>query len=144
LKVDRIQKKHIEDFIVWRSRQTSRKTKNLITRETVNLELAALKTIFNRLLDAKILRDNPARTVKQLKSNERSFHVISSDEEKLYLLAAPQPLQDVALLMLETGMRCGEVYQLQRQDVLLEKSYLKVNKAKTKSSVRKIHLSDEA
>ncbi len=144
VKVDRINKKHIEDFIVWRSGQTSRKTKEFITRETVNLELTALKTILNRLLDAKILRDNPARKIKQLKANERSFHVISNDEQKLYLLAAPQPLQDVAALMLETGMRCNEVYQLRRQDVSLEKGYLKVYKAKTKSSVRRVHLSDEA
>jgi integrase len=144
VKVDRIQKKNIEDFIVWRSRQTSRKTKDFITRETVNLELTALKTIFNRLLDAKILRDNPARKVKQLKANERSFHVISPDEEKIYLMACPQPLQDVATVMLETGMRCGEVYQLRRQDVSLEKGYLKVAKAKTKSSVRRVHLSAEA
>jgi integrase len=144
VKVDRVQKKNIEDFIVWRSGQMSRKTKEFITRETVNLELTALKTIFNRLLDAKILRDNPARKIKQLKANERSFHVISSDEQKLYLLAAPQPLQDVAALMLETGMRCSEVYQLRRQDVSLEKGYLKVYKAKTKSSVRRVHLSDEA
>ena len=144
VKVDRINKKNIEDFIVWRSGQTSRKTKEFITRETVNLELASLKTIFNRLLDAKVLRDNPARKVKQLKANERSFHVISNDEQKLYLLAAPQPLQDVAALMLETGMRCNEVYQLRRQDISLEKGYLKIYKAKTKSSVRRVHLSDEA
>ncbi len=41
-------------------------------------------------------------------------------------------------------MRCGEVYQLRRQDVSLEKGYLKVAKGKTKSSVRRVHLSDEA
>ncbi len=73
VKVDRIQKKHIEDFIVWRSGQTSRKTKEFITRETINGELLVLKMIFNRLVELKILRDNPARKVKQLKANERSF-----------------------------------------------------------------------
>jgi integrase len=144
VKVDRISKKNIEDFIVWRSGQTSRKTKEFITRETINLELTALKTIFNRLLDAKILRDNPARKVKQLKANERSFHVISNDEQKLYLMACPQPLQDVAALMLETGMRCNEVYRLRRSDVSLEKGYLKVVKGKTKASIRQVHLSGEA
>ena len=144
VKVDRIQKKDVEDFIIWRSGQTSRKTKDFITRETVNLELTALKTIFNRLLDAKILSDNPARKVKQLKANERSFHVISNDEEKLYLLAAPQSLQDVAILMLETGMRCGEVYRIRRSEVFLEKGFLKVTKGKTKASIRQVHLSERA
>lgn len=104
---DRIAKKNVEDFIVWRAGQTS--------RETINNELFTLKLILKRLVDSKILHDNPARLVKQLKANEMSFHVIANDEEKLYLLAAPKPLQDVAVLMLETGMRCGEVYRIRRQ-----------------------------
>jgi len=120
IKVDKIQKKDVEDFIVWRSGQTSRKTKDFITRETINNELLTLKIILKRLVEARILRTSPARAVKQLKANDRNFHVISSDEEKLYLLAAPQPLQDVAIIMLETGMRCGEVYRLRRSDVSFE------------------------
>ena len=75
-----------EDFIIWRSAQTSRKTKDLIKRETINAELLALKMIFNRLVESKILRESPARSIKQLKLNDRSFYVISDEEEKLYLL----------------------------------------------------------
>lgn len=144
VKVDRIQKKSIEDFIIWRSGQTSRKTKEFITRETVNLELTVLKTIFSRLVDAKILREDPARKVKQLKANERQFHVISGEEERLYLMASPQPLRDVATLMIETGMRCGEVYRLKRNDVFIKKRVLKVTRGKTKASIRQVHLSDRA
>ena len=143
-KVDRINKKNIEDFIVWRSGQTSRQTKETITRETINIELRVLKTIFSRLFEAKVLRDSPARTVKQLKANERSFHVISKDEEKIYLLACPPELQDAATLMLETGMRCGEVYCIRRQDVHLSQGYLDVIKGKTKSAKRRVHLSERA
>ncbi len=144
VKVDRINKKTVEDFIVWRSGQTSRKTKDFITRETINNELLTLKMILKRLVESKVLRDNPARGVKQLKANERNFHVITRDEEKLYLLAAPQPLQDVAILMLETGMRCGEIYRIRRQDVSIKKGFLQVVKGKTASSIRQVHLSDRA
>jgi integrase len=144
VKVDRIQKKEVENFIVWRSGQSSRKTKKLITRETINAELTLLKAVFNRLVDAKVLRSSPAKQTKMLKANERSFHVITAAEEKLYLLACLQPLQDVAIIMLETGMRCGEVYQLRRQDIYLEKGFLKVIKGKTKTSVRNVHLSERA
>ncbi|MDQ3713849.1 MAG: tyrosine-type recombinase/integrase [Acidobacteriota bacterium] len=144
VKVDRINKKTVEDFIVWRSGQTSRKTKDFITRETINNELLTLKMILKRLVESKILHDNPARGVKQLKANERNFHVITRDEEKLYLLAAPQPLQDVAIVMLETGMRCCEVYPICRQDVSLERGFLQVVKGKTASSIRQVHLSDRA
>lgn len=100
--------------------------------------------IFKRLTESQILRDNPAQEVKQLKANERSFHVISTEEEKLYLLAAPQPLQDVAILMLESGMRCGEVYCVRRQDISLDKGFLQVVKGKTDASIRQVHLSERA
>ncbi len=143
-KVDRIEAKDIENYILSRSRQKSRKTKDFITRETVNRELSALKMLFRRLIDNEIISKNPARKIKQLAENERQFHVISDEEEKLYLMACPQPLQDVASLMLEIGLRCGEVYQLRRQDVSLEKSYLKVYKGKTKSALRRVHLSERA
>jgi integrase len=103
-----------------------------------------LKIIFNRLVESEILRNNPARTVKQLKANERSFHVITPDEEKIYLMACPQPLQDVAILILETGMRYGEVYRIRRQDVSLAKGFLQVVKGKTDSSIRQVQLSERA
>jgi integrase len=144
VKADRIENKDIEQFIVWRTNQTSRKTAKPITRETVNHELLTAKMIFNRLIEAKVLRENPARSVKRLSENERQFHVLTYDEEKQYLLACPQPLQDVASVMLETGMRCGEIYRIRRQDVYLEKGYLQVVKGKTKTSVRRVHLSEKA
>ena len=143
-KTNLIETKDIESFIIWRSGQISRKTKKPITRETVNHEILVLKMIFKRLFNAKILRDNPTTFIKRLSENEKQFHVITRDEEKQYLLASPQPLKDVALLMIESGMRCGEVYNLQRQDVFIEKGYLKVTKGKTKSAIRNVHLSERA
>jgi integrase len=143
-KVDRIEPKDIERFVSWRSMQTSRKTGKAITRDTINLELIALKTVFRRLMSAGILTENPTREIKQLAENERSFHVLSGDEEKRYLLACPQPLQDVASLMLETGMRPSEIYSLKREDVSIEKGFLQIENSKTKSSNRKVWLSDKA
>ncbi len=58
-------------------------------------------------------------------------------------LLAPQPLQDIAIIMLETGMRCGEVYRIKRDEVFFDKGFLKVTKGKTKASVRQVHLSEK-
>lgn len=143
-KANRIETKDVEKYVVWRTSQTSRKTGEPITRETVNHELLTLKMIFNRLIKDKILRENPAQDVKRLSENERQFHVLSFDEERIYLMACPQPLQDVATIMLETGMRCGEIYRIRRQDVYLDKGYLQIVKGKTKTSIRRVHLSEKA
>jgi len=143
-KVDRILREDIEKFIVWRSGQKSRKTKDLITPDTVNLELITLKTIFKRLMSENVLPGNPAKDVKQLSKNEKRFHVLTADEQKKYLLACAQPLKDVASLMLETGMRCVEVYNLKRGNVFLEKGFVQIENGKTRSSNRKVWLSDKA
>ena len=144
VRIDRIKTKDIEKFIDWRGGQKSKGTGGFITRGTINLDLTALKIIFRRLVEGKFLSESPAQTVKKLKGNDRNFHVISTDEEKLYLMASPPLLQDVATVMLETGMRCGEVYQLKRQDVFLAEGYLKVTEGKTTSSIRRVHLSTRA
>jgi integrase len=144
MQVDQIEPKDIEKFILLRSRQTSRKTKDLITRDSINNELIVLKTIFKRLVSSEVLSKSPARDIKQLAANERSFHVLTPDEEKIYLLACSQPLQDIASLMLETGMRPIEIYKLKRQNVNIEKGFLQIENGKTKSSNRKVWLSDKA
>lgn len=143
-RVDRIEREDIEKFLFWRSKQTSRKTGQPITRDTINLELIALKTIFKRLISADILLKSPAQDIKQLAENDRKFYVLSRDEERLYLMACPQPLQDVATLMLETGMRPQEIYNLKRENVSIKKGFLQVTDGKTKSSNRKVWLSDKA
>ncbi len=143
-KVDRILREDIEKYIAWRSKQTSRKTKGLITHDTINLELISLKTILKRLVSENVLTENSAKEVKQLSKNEKQFHVLSDDEQKRYLLACPQPLQDVAGLMLETGMRPVEIYNLTRACVNLEKGFVQVKHGKTQSSNRKVWLSDKA
>lgn len=143
-KVDKIEKKDVENFVVWRSNQTSQKTKTNITRGTVNRELITLKQIFRRLIEEQILTENPTIAVKLLKENDADFYVISDDEERRYLLACSQPLKDVAIIMLESGMRCGEVYRIKRSEVFLDKGYLKVTKGKTKAAIRQVHLTERA
>ena len=59
-------------------------------------------------------------------------------------MACPQPLSDVAALMLETGMRPIEVYKLTRFNVNLNKGFVQIVNGKTKASNRKIWLTDKA
>jgi integrase len=143
-KVSNIEPKDVEKFIQWRSGQTSRKTKDLITRDTINNELIVLKTIFKRLVSSDVLPKSPASGIRQLAGNDRSFHVLTPEEERKYLLACSQPLQDVASLMLETGMRPVEIYNLKLKNVNLEKGFVQIVDGKTRNSNRKVWLSDKA
>ena len=70
-------------------------------------ELALLSHMLNHF-DQFVPR-NPCSKVNKLEERNEQDRVLSRDEEELFLMAASQPLQDIAMLMLETGMRPEEV-----------------------------------
>lgn len=62
--------------------------------------------------------------VKFLDEDNEQTRTISTDEEKIYLLAISQPLQDIATIILQTGMRPEEFYRIRRENVHLESSHI--------------------
>lgn len=143
-KADKITGRDVEKFVAWRKSQKSVKTGELITADTVNKELSVLSRILRRLKKSGCINSNPADDVERLSANAPTFHVISPGEQRLYLLACPPLLQDVAGLMIETGMRCGEVYNLQKKDFHPEKNFVQIAKGKTKAAARRVYLTEKA
>ena len=72
------------------------------------------------------------------------MRVVSHEEQRKYLVVARHTLQDVATLILETGMRPQEVYTLRSENVHLAKRYLFVPLGKTRFARRTIPLTDVA
>ncbi len=151
--LDRIAPDEIEKFKAWRGKQFKssrskngrKQTKKLIKPATINRELACLKSLFNHFIKGEVLaKANPVSRVKFLAENNEQTRVLTSDEEKLYLLAASQPLQDIATLMLQTGMRPEEVCRIRRVNVNLGQGYIANPYGKTKAARRKIPLTDAA
>lgn len=116
------------------------RTGNLLRPATINRELARLKILFNRFIKDDVLTKNPASRVKFLEERNEQMRVLSAEEEKLYLLAASQPLQDIATFILQTGMRPEEVYRIRRENVNLERKYLFNPNGKTKRRSVRFHL----
>jgi integrase len=67
-----------------------------------------------------------------------------SQEQRIYLVAAPQPLRDVATLVLECGCHPEEICRLKRENVNLEQNYLFIPSGKTKAARRRIPLTESA
>jgi integrase len=110
---------------------------------TLNRELALLGHLFNHF--SSLLEDrNPCRKVKKLDEDNLQSRVLTKDEERLYLMAASQPLRDIAILMLETGARPEEVCRIRRENVFLEQGYVFNPYGKTKAARRKLFLSKSA
>lgn len=72
------------------------------------------------------------------------MRVLSAEEEQHYLAAASPFLHDVAVVMLETGMRPGEIYRLRKEDVDLNLRSVFVRTGKTANATRHIPLTDRA
>jgi integrase len=72
------------------------------------------------------------------------MRVLSWDEESAYLAAASQPLRDVATLILQTGMRPGEVFHLKKEDVSLQLGFIHIPSGKTDFARRTIPLTARA
>jgi hypothetical protein len=139
-RIDRISSEDIERFKSRRAKEKklpqgkrskkARKSGKQLRPATINRELACLKHLFKR--NENTVPKNPVKNVRFLDEDNEQTRVLSVEEENLYLLAASQPLQDIATLMLETGMRPEEVYRIRRENVHLEQGYLLILTARQK------------
>lgn len=105
---------------------------------TVNRELATLRRLLRLAHEWKEIDRVPK--IRLLNGERSRDFVLSRPAESLYLAACPQPLNDLALLILETGLRIGEALSLQWADVTLEPlsgarfGYLRVREGKSTTS----------
>jgi integrase len=155
-RIDAIAAEDVERFKDWRRVQRkqapNRKLKvnkhatttKQIKPATVNRELACLRAMLNHFIKLDVLIKNPVSRVKFLREDNELMRVVSEDEERRYLMAASQPLRDVATLMLETGMRPEEVCRIERRHVHLNEGYVFNPFGKTKAARRNLPLSRRA
>ncbi len=144
--LDMITTADVERFEVIRSRQrreNARDGRN-VTPAAVNRDLAVLRILFNLAIRLKKAAANSVTGVKLLPEHNHQMCVLSFEEEEVYLAVAPQPLRDAATLILETGMRPGEVFWLTKEDVNLELGFLRVPTGKTAFAKRTIPLTQRS
>jgi integrase len=110
IRADRIDEGLIEGYVV--TRRAS------VGPATVNRELATLRRILRLAYEWKEIQRVPR--IRLLNGERIRDFVLSRKQEQMYLAACPQPLHDIAVLMLETGLRIGEALNLEWSDVVLE------------------------
>jgi integrase len=84
--------------------------------------------------------------IRLLRGERNREFVLNHRLEPIYLEAAPQPLRDVAILILETGVRPGEAASLKWADVYLnpamhaELGYIAIRGGKSRNAKRNLSL----
>ncbi len=134
--LDKIDEGLIEAFVQYRIRKVS--------PASVNRALATLRKLLRLARKWKHLDSVPE--VTQLPGERIREFVLSYKDEQRYLVAAPQPLRDVAMLILDTGFRLGEALNLQWKDVHFDPlagakfGFIHVPRGKSKNAKRNISL----
>jgi site-specific recombinase XerD len=112
---------------------------------TVNRDLACLRRLLGMAVRQDKLSRSPffERRVEFLREQGRE-RILTFDEERRYLASASSTLRDVAVLILETGLRPEEVFRITEKDVELYRRCLHVRSGKTKNARRDVFLTDAA
>ena len=139
-RLDRIDAPGIEAYVQNRSKQVS------VT--SVNRELATLSRLLHIAVEFKVIPAVPK--IRLLKGERQRSFVLTHDAEVKYLSLAPQPLKDAATLLLDTGLRVGELVRLLWSDIHLEPvgsakfGYVRIREGKSGNAKRTVPLTKRA
>ncbi len=100
---------------------------------TVNRAVAILSKILSLAVDSELLDANPCRKVKKFKVSNERVRYLSDDEESRLLAELDDCLwvKNIVIFALHTGMRRGEIFNLQWFDVDLERNVLRIPQSKS-------------
>jgi integrase len=142
--MDRITAESVESFKLNRAGESGSHTDRRLRPATVNRELACLKAVFNFAIKGDANLRNPVSRVKFLAEQNDQNRVVTYMEQEAYMGKATDTLRDVATLIVETGMRPEEVFNLKRADVNLGDGFLTIHRGKTAAARRRIALTTAA
>jgi integrase len=147
-RLDMIDECVVERYVQARCQVRSRRKKALAPA-SINRELATLRRLLHLAHEWKEISLVPR--IRLLRGERNRNFVLSHTQEPAYLAVCPAPLADVAILLLDTGLRLGEAVSLEWPEVKTEPAqgakfgYLTVlsGKAKNRKS-RNVPLSERA
>ncbi len=142
-RLDKIDEELIEKLKHQRTRQVSRLGKPLAVA-SINRELATLRRLLRLAQEWKIIDRVPR--IRLFRGEENRDFVLNYQHEEWYLHMAPDPLKDIAMVMLDTGMRPGEASAIEWAHVRLQPAagskfgYVHVPGGKSKNAKRNLSL----
>jgi integrase len=104
-----------------------------------NRALRTLRRMLGKAAEWGLIAAAPR--IKLLKEEGRSA-LIDKDAEAKLLAVAPQPLRDVAILVLDSGMRPSEVFEMRWEDFTWTPGMIFIPRGKTKRSRRYLPMSE--
>jgi len=129
----KINPKHIEDYKIQRIEK--------VKPATVNRELALLKFMFSLAIKWKYVKENPVKEVKQFQERKIEMKILDRDEIDRLIHNSCDHLKGIIILALNTGMRKGEILNLNWNDIDFNKLFIFIKTSKS-GAARKAPMND--
>lgn len=133
---------HVAEYKRLRLQQKAKNRENFVSQSTVNKEVKLLKNILKKAAKWKEIEihDLELDLAKEM-PRER---ILTHQEIGLLVETAKQPLKQVILIALNTGVRVGEILSMRWENVNLERNFITINAQDTKSKrIRRIPINSE-
>jgi integrase len=104
-----------------------------------NRALRTLRRMLGKAAEWGVIASAPR--IKLVKEEGRSA-IMDAETEAELLAVAKQPLRDVLAIILDSGMRPGEVFQMRWEDISMDRGMIFIPRGKTPRSRRFIPMSD--
>ena len=101
-----------------------------VSAATTNRGLALLKSIFNRAIEWKKIKENPCRAVKLFKENNQRLRYLEQEEIKSVLNNCSGYLKGIVTVALFAGMRKSEILNLKWYDCDFERQLIRIANTK--------------
>jgi integrase len=104
-----------------------------------NCAIRTLRRMLGKAREWKLIREVPR--IKSLKVFPRD-RMVTLDDERQLLASCPRPLKDVLIIMLDSGLRNGEVIRMRLEHINWESAFYFNPKGKTRKARRFVPLSE--
>jgi len=136
--IDEINDYHCEQYKKSMINKKCKKRNKTISPSYINRNLSLLRSLLNKAVRWGYLSSNPVKKIEFFKEEPKE-RILTHDEMKKLLKEARQPLKNVILVALNTGMRRSEIYHLEWNQVNIEERFITVQKTKSRK-LRRIPL----
>jgi integrase len=117
-KLSKITPEFLEDFKLARAMK--------VEKSTVNHDLKILGIIFNRAVKQNLIKKNPAKEVERFKVEQKEVRFFSLEEIQKILESCSERMYPAYMILFHTGVRKGELLELEWDDVDFERRIIKI------------------
>jgi integrase len=107
---------------------------NQVKPATVNRELACLKHMFSMAIRWQLATSNPVKEVKLFNEELPALRILSIEEQDRLINECSDRLKPIVITALNTGMRLGEILNMEWKHVDLDLRIITVTKTKTREN----------